>query len=385
MEESEQIDGTLLAQSAKREGVFTVEGRRLVESSRNAVNPEIERVMRYGFDRKDAERMIVLNCSRRVDQSKTFLNNYDLSNIFTAVALSVIIQSENPDRAGQVLYERRGTGSDNYYDIMNITADEKKKSINIPTPLIDSQFIRTLAEKRKLVNYAPDFSHDRWFSDSRAEMENAAELIGEVIIEMSSTVDIKSVLESVYGKQSELLNSWEEISCAIEKVKLGEMSKREFYLSLDVDREHGETDQEEEYDDYADREALYTASFITDKESLLKKFPPIHENVYATHSTIAFMPETDLDGIEVGKIEKMKIIGRVSDKYGDALLVENPKSANAHPHITLSCADGVEPQYSNQMIEEAAEKGEITYFKQPYKEIEVVEGYFSMDNEEITS
>jgi hypothetical protein len=50
MEESEQIDGTLLAQSAKREGVFTVEGRRLVESSRNAVNPEIERVMRYGFD-----------------------------------------------------------------------------------------------------------------------------------------------------------------------------------------------------------------------------------------------------------------------------------------------------------------------------------------------
>jgi hypothetical protein len=70
----------------------------------------------------------------------------------------------------------------------------------------------------------------------------------------------------------------------------------------------------------------------------------------------------------------MKIIARVTDEKGDALIVENPKSKNAHPHITLSCADNVKPTYSNEMIERAYVENTLELFAEPVF-IEVTEGY----------
>jgi len=70
----------------------------------------------------------------------------------------------------------------------------------------------------------------------------------------------------------------------------------------------------------------------------------------------------------------MKIIGRAYDEKGDALLVENPKSKNKYPHITLSCAEGVSPVYSNELFEKASVLNTIEYFNNP-EEIEVIEGY----------
>ncbi len=70
----------------------------------------------------------------------------------------------------------------------------------------------------------------------------------------------------------------------------------------------------------------------------------------------------------------MKVIGRAWDEKGDALLVENAKSSNKYPHVTLSCAEGVSPVYSNQLIEEAVASNSVEYFKNP-EEINVVEGY----------
>ncbi len=119
---------------------------------------------------------------------------------------------------------------------------------------------------------------------------------------------------------------------------------------------------------------LYTALFVNDISSLLNKYPPKHGKKFGHHSTIAFKPGS-LDGISVGEKLTMKIIGRVSDEKGDALLVENPKSTNNHPHITLSCAEGVSPVYSNELIEKAITSNTVEYFDNP-EEIDVTEGYF---------
>ncbi len=117
----------------------------------------------------------------------------------------------------------------------------------------------------------------------------------------------------------------------------------------------------------------YTAEFVKDVQSLLNKFPPKHKKVFSHHSTIAYRPDS-LDGIEMGKESRMKIIGRVFDEKGDALLVENSKSKIEYPHITLSCVEGVPPFYSVELIKKAIASNTVEYFSEPY-EIEVMEGY----------
>ena len=82
----------------------------------------------------------------------------------------------------------------------------------------------------------------------------------------------------------------------------------------------------------------------------------------------------------MGRKTKLKIIGRAYDEKGDALLVEDIKSENKYPHITLSCAEGVKPVYSHELIERASEDGSIDYFSSP-KEIEVIEGYSDGKND----
>ena len=119
---------------------------------------------------------------------------------------------------------------------------------------------------------------------------------------------------------------------------------------------------------------IYTAQFIKDKEDLLKKFPPKHDKVFAHHSTIAFKPRS-LDGIEMGRESKMKIIARAWDEKGDTLLVDNPKSQNENPHITISCAKDVPPTYSNELLKNAVANHTLQYMDPP-EEIEVIEGYF---------
>lgn len=136
------------------------------------------------------------------------------------------------------------------------------------------------------------------------------------------------------------------------------------------------TEQEKE------KQIIYTGLFVLDKQEILSSFEPKHKNVYVHHSTIEFMPK-DGNSLEIGKVQKLKIIGRVSDDRGDALLVESPKSNNKYPHITLSCADGVSPMYSNVLIEKAVSSGAVEYFGTPI-EIDVVEGYENGNKKVIT-
>ncbi len=118
---------------------------------------------------------------------------------------------------------------------------------------------------------------------------------------------------------------------------------------------------------------LYTALFVLDVDFLIKTFRPIHSIVYGHHSTISFKPD-ELNDIEPGKKYKIKILGRVYDEKGDVLLVENKRSKNKFPHITLSCAEGVDPFYSNELLEKSFTANKIKLLDEQI-EIEVIEGY----------
>lgn len=124
----------------------------------------------------------------------------------------------------------------------------------------------------------------------------------------------------------------------------------------------------------------YTAVFV-DTQEVVNIFAPKHENVFAHHCTIKYKPDNGTEDIEVGSQQYIKIIGRASDEKGDVLLVENKKSKNKFPHITLSCAPEVKPFYSNELLEKAHQNNTITMFENPVI-IQGVEGYVTHDGEE---
>ncbi len=127
---------------------------------------------------------------------------------------------------------------------------------------------------------------------------------------------------------------------------------------------------------------LYTAFFVDNPEKLLAMFPPKHPDIYAHHSTNWYKP-TDTKNLEIGGKMTLKIIGEAFDDKGHALLVENPKSKNKYPHITISCAKGVPAVYSNELLEKASANGSLTVFKKPFF-IEATEGYADLDEKVVT-
>lgn len=127
----------------------------------------------------------------------------------------------------------------------------------------------------------------------------------------------------------------------------------------------------------------YSAYFIDNPQELLFMFPTKHPIIYADHSTNIYKPDS-LDGIEVGKKIKLKIIGRMTDDKCDVLLVENPKSENKFPHITLSCVKGTPPVYSNYLLETADKNNTMEYFPQPYY-IDATEGYVVKEERVMTT
>lgn len=122
----------------------------------------------------------------------------------------------------------------------------------------------------------------------------------------------------------------------------------------------------------------YTALFVDNPEELLKLFPPKHPKVFAHHSTNQYKP-SNIENLEIGKKSVLKIIGQASDNKCYALLVENPKSENKFPHITISCSEDTSPVYSNQLLEKASSAGTIEIFPVPFF-ISVTEGYVDIDN-----
>jgi hypothetical protein len=99
----------------------------------------------------------------------------------------------------------------------------------------------------------------------------------------------------------------------------------------------------------------YVAAFLKPDQQgkLMERFPPKFDNTFYHHVTIIHMseaggnlrvPENAGDEIE------LEVIGYAEDEKGQAVVVRGIESSKAVPHITLSCAPGVRPFYSNTLL-----------------------------------
>lgn len=107
----------------------------------------------------------------------------------------------------------------------------------------------------------------------------------------------------------------------------------------------------------ADIKRLYVAVFLDEesKAKLLKAAPPKHVNVYGEHLTLAFgrhMKEI----YPIGEVMHLKVRSVREDDRGQAVVIERSNElhdwlwAEQTPHITISCAVGIKPVYSNELL-----------------------------------
>ena len=122
------------------------------------------------------------------------------------------------------------------------------------------------------------------------------------------------------------------------------------------------------------RTVVYTALFVNDIHALKEKYPSVHKNQFYHHSTIAFSPSNGLEDVSIGKKIDLRITGRVTTDKVDVLLVENNKSENKHPFLTLSTVKGIKPFVSKQEVAKALEEGTVIAIEDS---VEVTEGYFN--------
>jgi hypothetical protein len=102
---------------------------------------------------------------------------------------------------------------------------------------------------------------------------------------------------------------------------------------------------------------IYWAVKLTaqSKEHLLNKISQRHSKIYGEHMTLVFNPTDEQNAQlekEIGRIVKMKVITAASDSKGQAVgvLSDLKRLDNEQAHITISCADEVEPVYSNELM-----------------------------------
>lgn len=124
---------------------------------------------------------------------------------------------------------------------------------------------------------------------------------------------------------------------------------------------------------------IYTGVFLDEEARghLLSLFVPRHPNVYADHVTLCFKPSleevtkvNELNRIAMSQLNApkprqlgMKIVGYAEDEKAQAIAVSFPfedlskfEIKNEILHITISCADGVSPVYSNDLLKSEARK-----------------------------
>ena len=108
---------------------------------------------------------------------------------------------------------------------------------------------------------------------------------------------------------------------------------------------------------------IYWAIKLTDESraKILSSFPPIHKNIYAEHITMVFSPTPEQNrkfGEWLGKKAKAKVITIYSDDKGQAVgvITEPARPDGKCSHITISCADGTKPVYSNKLIEQQVDR-----------------------------
>ena len=100
-------------------------------------------------------------------------------------------------------------------------------------------------------------------------------------------------------------------------------------------------------------------ALVLDEQSkleLLKRCSPKHSKVFAHHITLVFSPTAEVRRRFVdflGKREFFEICVEVSDSKGHAVSVklgDELPCYNNQPHVTISCAEGTKPVYSNELL-----------------------------------
>lgn len=113
---------------------------------------------------------------------------------------------------------------------------------------------------------------------------------------------------------------------------------------------------------YEDEEPPYVGVFLTPeaRRKLLRDFPPRHPEVRADHVTLLFKPTTEqLEDMRrelgMGRRVPLRVTGVAEDDKAQALEVELPEEiarrGQRRPHVTISVAEGVQPVYSNELLE----------------------------------
>lgn len=111
---------------------------------------------------------------------------------------------------------------------------------------------------------------------------------------------------------------------------------------------------------------IYTGIFLSeqDRENFLKIFTPRHSNVFADHVTLCFRPSPEQVAVVQALMTShqdqsvwLEITGHAEDDKGQAVSVRfadltshGVEVKNSIPHMTVSCANGTSPVYSNELL-----------------------------------
>ena len=108
---------------------------------------------------------------------------------------------------------------------------------------------------------------------------------------------------------------------------------------------------------------IYIGAFLDEesKARLLAAVPAQHPNVFAEHITLAFKPGLDSPlFLKLGETVEYGVLGYAQDARGQAVVISGPAGMlgqNEFPPITISCADGTKPFYSNELLSNNALTG----------------------------
>jgi 2'-5' RNA ligase len=101
---------------------------------------------------------------------------------------------------------------------------------------------------------------------------------------------------------------------------------------------------------------VYAGIFLTDavSEELKKAVPPVHENVFAHHLTLAYGRHMD-ETYPIGRKVIVEVLASLYDTKGQCVSVRPDflkkwLQEGQNPHITISCAKDIKPAYSNELL-----------------------------------
>lgn len=98
---------------------------------------------------------------------------------------------------------------------------------------------------------------------------------------------------------------------------------------------------------------IYNAVVLTEESQQLlrSKFEGVHRKKFGHHITTEFRPPSRPN--DEGKEVTIKVIGYAKDENGEAVVAipSGVSYKSRIPHITISCAEGVVPKYSNELLE----------------------------------